>query len=286
MKKLIAILSLSLLFSSCEKEIDYQIPDPGDKIVLSANLVAGEKPIAYLSTSVYSMLGNNPKLSNIYSASLYNETTDSSFSLRSELLNEFTEEYIYTSDHFITEGHTYRIEANAPNLDAIVARTTIPKTTIIEGLSFDSISGDINFSFKDRANEDNFYYIELIEEGDNYPFYFSSADPSLEFLNFGSDFFNGEGDGRNYGYEAYFDDNQFKNGRKNVSIRLENFGQQSNFYVVLNTISFSNYRFQLSKAANGFSDGFFSEPVQIFSNVSGGYGIMSGKTSSRSLIQY
>ena len=84
----------------------------------------------------------------------------------------------------------------------------------------------------------------------------------------------------------FFDDNQFKNGSKNVAIRLENFGQQSNFYVVLNTISFSNYRFQLSKAANGFSDGFFSEPVQIFSNVSGGYGIMSGKTSSRSLIQY
>jgi hypothetical protein len=288
MKRVIILLSLNLVFSSCEKEIDYQIPDPGDKIVVSANLENGEIPEVYISTSVYSMLARDPKTDKIYSANLYTDDPDSPFELQPQLqiTNGYDSSYVYTSSHIVNEGKSYRLEVSAPGLESISATTMVPAIKQIENVRFDTISKDLTFSFIDEANQDNFYFIQLRDAVNDFGLTFSSADPSLDFFEFGGDPFGGDNDGRSYGFEAFFDDSQFQGNRKGVSIRLEDFADGRPFHVYLYCISESYYRFRLTLKARGFSDGFFSEPVQLFSNVEGGYGILAGRSNSRSLITF
>ena len=288
MKKLASLLALITISWSCEKEIDYQIPDPGEKIVVSAELVDGEIPKVYLSTSVYSMSAASPKTSDIYTGWLFSNHPDSPFKLEAKLdSNSFRPQYYYTTSHEIKAGKAYRIEANAPNLDPISSSVIIPPVSPIQNLIFDSITREITFNLLDKVGVDNYYYIEIRDQENDYQLIYSTADPILEFFGFSSDFLDGDQNGRNFGPAAYFDDNSFKNDRKQVSIRLEEFNVLNrDFYVYLYSISESMYRFRLTKAANGFGDEIFSEPVQLYSNVEGGYGILSAKSSSRSLVRY
>jgi hypothetical protein len=287
MKRVIILLSLSLVFSSCEKEIDYQIPDPGDKIVVSANLENGEIPEVYISTSVYSMLARDPKTDDIYSANLFTDDPDSPFELQPQLqiTNGYDSSYVYTSSHIVNEGKSYRLEVSAPGLGSITASTIVPAVKLIENVLFDQVSNELTFNFKDNASQDNFYLIELKASGSDYSLFFSSADPSLDFFDFQANPLGGDGDGRNYGSEAFFDDNQFQGKHKKISIRLEDFVEGNQFYVYLHSISESYYRFRLTEQAAN-ENGFFSEPVQLFSNVEGGYGILAGRSNSRSLITF
>jgi len=286
MKKLISLLALSVVLSSCEKEIDYQIPNPGDKIVVSSRLESGKEPVFYISTSVYSMLAQNPKTSDIFSAKLFTDDPNSPFELQSQLdsNNSFDPLYFYTTTHLVSAGKNYRLEVSAPGLEPVSAQTTVPEITALENVRFDTVTRDLRFSFTDNANKANFYYIELQAADLEYNLWFSTVDPSLEFFEFSEDPFGGDGDGRSYGSEAFLDDDQFNGQRKEVNLRIEEFNTDGQFYVYLYSISESFYRFRLTRAAGDFSGGFFSEPVQLFSNVQGGYGIMAGLSYSRILV--
>jgi hypothetical protein len=287
MKNLMTLLALSLIFSSCEKEIDYEIPDPGDKIVVSGRLEDGQSPKIYLSTSVYSMLAREPKTSNIYTAKLYSDAPNSPFELQAVLdpNNLFDSLYYYTTANTIEAGRNYRLEVSAPNLDPVSAQTGVPDITLIENVRFDTATRDLRFNFMDKASTSNYYIVELRGVDNPYQFYISTADPSLEFFSFSQDPF-GEGESRTYGTEAFLDDNQFNGQRKEINIRLEDFSNNNRFYVYLHSISESFYRFRLTEAAGDFNESPFSEPVQIFSNVSGGYGIIAGSSSDRSLVSF
>lgn len=286
MKKLISLLFFVAILSSCEKEIDYQIPDPGDKIVVSSLLNAGEAPIIYLSTSVYSMSAGRPKTSNIYSAKLFTNHPDSPFELEAKLDPDgFDSLFYYTSSHIISEGVSYRLEVSAPGLEPVSVSTAIPNKSIIENARYDTATRELRFNFNDPSNSANFYWVEIISANQSYPLFFSSADPTLEFFDSYVDPLSNDTEGRSYGIAAFFDDNQFNGQNKEVSIRTEDFSV-NDFYVYLHSISESYYRFRITEAASSFSDGFFSEPVQLFSNVKGGYGIMSGQSSDRSLISF
>ncbi len=284
MKKLASLFAFVLLVSSCEKEIDYQIPNPGDKIVVSGQLEAGKEPIIFLSTSVYSMSNQEPKTDSIYSAWLFTDHPASPFALEAKKsFSGFSDEYYYTSSHKIVAGKAYRLEVSAPKLEPISASATVPLAKTIESAKFDTATNELTFSFLDDANTANYYWIEITEPSQNYQLFFSSADPTLEFFDSFDDPFS-EGDGRSYGNYAFFDDNQFNGQRKEVNIRMESVNQNG-LNIKLHSISESYYRFRVTKAANGFSDGIFSEPVQLFSNVTGGYGILSGQSTDSLLVR-
>ena len=287
MKKISILLSFCLVLSSCEKEIDYQIPDPGDKIVVSANLENGETAKIYLSTSVYSMLAVDPRTDDIYTARLFTDDPNSPFELspQLEVISGFDSLYFYSAPHIISEGKSYRIEVSAPNLESITASTIVPAIKQIENVLFDPVSNELTFNFKDNASQDDFYLIEIKASGEDYGLFFSSADPSLNFFDFEADPLGGSGDGRSYGREAFFDDNQFQGKSKVISVRLEGLDEGNQFYVYLHHISESYYRFRLTKQAAS-ANSFFGEPVQIFSNVIGGYGILAGRSNSRILVTY
>lgn len=287
MKNLITLLALSLIFLSCEKEIDYEIPNPGDKIVVSSRLEDGLSPKIYISTSVYSMLAREPRTSNIYTAKLYSDAPNSPFELQAVLdsNNLFDSLYYYTTANTIEAGKNYRLEVSAPNLEPVSAQTGVPQITLIENVRFDTVTRDLRFNFIDKASTSNYYIVELRSVNSPFPLFISTADPSLEFFSFNQDPF-GEGESRTYGTEAFLDDNLFNGQRKEINIRLEDFADNYRFYVYLHSISESYYRFRLTQAAGDFSENPFSEPVQIFSNVSGGYGIIAGTSSDRSLVSF
>tara|TARA_R110002050_G_scaffold49818_8_gene115562 strand:- start:6875 stop:7738 length:864 start_codon:yes stop_codon:yes gene_type:complete len=287
MKKLIALFALSLVLSSCEKEIDYEIPNPGDKIVVSGRLQNGLSPKIYISTSVYSMLGRRPRTSNIYSAKLFTDDPNSPFELEALLdtRNTFDSVYYYTTSNIIEAGKNYRLEVSAPNLDPASAQTGVPLAPAIENIRFDTATRDLRFNFLDDGAATNYYIVEMRNSTYFNSLYMSTADPSLDFFNFGQDPF-GEGESRTYGSEAFLDDSQFNGQRRDINIRLESFGDKDGFYVYLRSISESYYRFRLTQAAGDFNENPFSEPVQIFSNVSGGYGIIAGQSSDSSLVRF
>lgn len=287
MKNLITLLALSLIFLSCEKEIDYEIPNPGDKIVVSSRLEDGLSPKIYISTSVYSMLAREPRTSNIYTAKLYSDAPNSPFELHAVLdsNNLFDSLYYYTTANTIEAGKHYRLEVSAPNLEPVSAQTGVPQITLIENVRFDTVTRDLRFNFIDKASTSNYYIVELRSVNSSFPLFISTADPSLEFFSFNQDPF-GEGESRTYGTEAFLDDNLFNGQRKEINIRLQDFADNYSFYVYLHSISESYYRFRLTQAAGDFNENPFSEPVQIFSNVSGGYGIIAGTSSDRSLVSF
>ncbi len=284
MKKALVLLA-TLVALSCEKEIEYEIPNPGDKIVIGGNLEEGKPVAIYLSKSVYSMSNDYPVTNNTFTAKLYTDDPASPFTLQAVQVNTYEPKYEYQSNHVIESGKAYRLEVSAADLPTAQVNTSVPKNAVVQNLVYNSTTKDIEFEIKDEGKEENFYMITLSDDANN-SVYLSSLDLELEFLEF--DIFIGDDDydGRRYGDRAYIADQKWDGNSRKFNIRIEIEPMFNRFYLNVYSISKSYYRHEITKAAYYNSDGFFSEPVQLHSNVEGGYGILGAAAKNSTLIQY
>lgn len=188
-------------------------------------------------------------------------------------------------------GIDYTLRVSAPGFDAIRADTRIPMVTPIDSaITSGSIStgtGDIDLAiyFTDRANEDNFYSLRIIDSnlpgppGSEYLF-FTSKEPALQGSN---QFFGIDEENTFEGIEALFDDVLLDGKHNRLDITYfdwSQFGQSAE--VQLLTITEAQYRYALAAdLQTETDDNPFAEPVLIFSNIDNGLGIFTGFSISQ-----
>lgn len=285
MKKLSYILPLLALWS-CEKELDYELPDPGPQIVIDTRLKSGQGMEVFLSESVYSLSSADPKSRDDFEAWLYTDDPSSPFQLTAEAYNPgYEPQFVYRTPHQVNANQNYRLVVRGPGFPEATVSERVPSPVEIDTVTYNRTDKEFTFRFKDNGSTDDYYMITVNELGAD-DLVYSSLDLALEFFEFQDFIGDSEFDGRQYGFVSYLKDDEFNGKTRELKVRIE--GETSAVFVELRLhhISSSYYRHELTKSAYNYSDGFFSEPSQIYSNVENGYGIMATSASSVRRVQF
>lgn len=167
-------LLLCLVFASCEDVIDVKVSEGKTRLVIEASLdwergTYGNEQIIKLSKSspYFQTNGNNAVTG--ASVKVTNNNTGAEFIFTDE--NDGT----YTISNFVPiVSHEYTLEI------VYDGETYIGKETLTAGVPISSITQsveggfdkellEVNITFNDPADEENFYLIKYIEEGDLFP---------------------------------------------------------------------------------------------------------------------
>jgi hypothetical protein len=201
---------------------------------------------------------------------------------------------LYRSKNLPAEGQEFLLIVQVPGLRSIQASSKVPSrpsglnSFLDEGVSFDTfgVSYDqLNISFLDKAGEDNFYMLQM--------FYYTNRFNS--YLPFKPENALNENVGLIENREGAFIFND--KGRNGKSIELKftvpfdqatQTGTTPRYYFELSSITKEYYEYERTLSlydnqAFNFG-GLFSEPVQIYSNISQGRGIFGGKLVVRDSI--
>lgn len=288
MKKLPYLLPLAALaIWSCEKELDYEIPDPGTRAVIDARINAGSNIEAFISRSVYSLSAENPRSSDDFTVKLYTNDPESPFELVAEPYNlGYEPQYVYRLNRAIEEDKAYRLVVTGPGIPQAEVSERVLNSIPFEEVNYNRDTKEFSFKVADNPNQENYYMITVNGYGAE-DLFFSSLDLDLEFFEFDSFFEDGDTEGRRYGNRAFLTDANFNGKQREYKVRIEGGDSQAVFVELrFHHISKSYYRFELTKSAYNYSDGFFSEPTQIYSNVKNGYGIFATAAASVYKVQF
>lgn len=267
----ILIVLTSVIFFQCEKyiEFDDEIKDP--KIVLNSQINPDSSFKVNLTRSLSVI--DDGELSVIENALV--EVYDQN--------NTFLEQLTYIGDgNYLgmqkpSVGQSYSVSAQANNYENVSAITSVPPSVpiiAVDTFSFsDPSRGDlmsISIQFNDPSG-DNYYVLEVLE-GDTafgayyYPMYFTSDDIALDL---GND---------NYTSAATFTDELFDGSSKTLEIELQNVSMYVDYLEIrLTSASKDLYDYERTQEAYQFSNGDpFAQPVQVYSNIEGGFGIFAG----------
>jgi hypothetical protein len=271
MKKLALLFLTTGLLIACEDPIDYTIPDPGDKLVIDTRIVAGEPIRATVSQSAYSLGNNQPQILEDCRVAIFEEDV-------------FLETLIFDRDPFGSAGFyvgkalpsnnkNYRIEMSHASLPEAKALVRVLDSAVVLNSQWNSATQEVTFELDPSIRA--YYRVSVRQEKNREASanFISTISPGLEFFNFG------DGLERSYGNIAYIN-NTLSSTTFKYALRLEdttNLGPNF-FYLLVERIDEAYYRHEKTKqsqGSQGFNDGLFSEPVQVYSNVEGGYGIVA-----------
>lgn len=287
MKKIIVSFAALVLFMACEKEIPLKQEESEPRIVVNAIFSAGDTIWINLSESrdvLYDQM-----LPNIENA------TAKLLDVNDNVLADFTHDTdgrYYCTDPMPVAGTTYGLRVEAAGFKTVTASAETPSIialSTIDSMSVGSDQVEFNLSFTDDASQDNFYGISIV-----YHTYVEGGEPGEEFLSSNPYFstkefyvINGEPDidGTRYAMEFFFSDNGFNGQTINFTGRqyIWSSGEGDEFFVVgLKSLSEDLYKYKLSYSKYLDAQGdFFAEPVQVYSNITDGFGIFGGSSTYR-----
>jgi len=291
-------LLLVLIFSSCEKTIDFNGNIPNPVLVMNCIALPDSTLKVNLTRSKFFLSNNNQGYTTVDNAvvtATINETLK--INLKTTGNGNYEDNYKPKPNDII------RIDASAPTLESIWAEVKVaPRVTIISidttwvkiedqngygtssiyNYTGDSIIGNsysaeikIRIKFQDNA----YYSIDY-----NDIVFGNSTDQGVSTdiigsVTYGNNYFTDELiNGKEYSLSintvimksVYFPGKAPKGG---IETRSE-------LTIDLQQLSKSYYLYQKTKFASISSDPILSEPVQIFSNINGGIGILASYTSS------
>lgn len=259
--KLIA-LSLPLGFSACEKDADVELPVVESKLVISS-FISPEDTIVKVGVTISQPLYNNSN-SNQYSAVSYatvqitNGTTVQTMAYNADKNYYFVSAAIFP----ITVGTTYNLTVSTPDGKNANASTSIPAqnaTLIYTAEAVNNQSNGDTYAFRTEWNDipgaEDYYRLVYY---DRFVYDFDTIYQEA----FSNNFSDKDKDGTTMKeqFEIYaYSGAGFSNGE------LHLIHASKEYYL---------YHKKLTEAA--FSGGPFSEPVQMYSNINGGYGVFAG----------
>lgn len=298
MKKYIAILSVLPLLA-CEKVIDYDAPLSEPMIVLG--------PSNALSSG-YGISPNEDSLQLILSYSLDimdigdpGPITDAKVQIREASGNwisvvERANGYYSTNQIQITPGKHYDVKASASGYDDVTASCYIPTPVSIDKIEFTGLSNPDTMNYEPGyAN----YDVTITDPGDGLRYYslsgeYINADSTLSYevyLTSRSPYARAISDG-DYYYELQelFASNELYEGKKvtiPIQVYLGYWGGEDTSSVklklTLRSMDEAAFRYHSSLQRyyvfGGGGDP-FTQPVQVYSNVSGGLGFIGGYTQT------
>ena len=273
--KLVAWFVLFLLVS-CSKVIEIDLPSAPDKLVVNCFFSTGDKFIVHLSHSQKILNEDSTIIKNgnikLYANDIFNGSL------------EYIADGIYSHDTIIARpGIKYKLVALAPGYDQVEAEDTAPTPAIIDSVSYDPKA------YPDSEGN-NFYKVELLlqdnaSKRDYYEIilkYYKTAD-KYSIIRLRGDYeqvIMNEGDEEFYSGICVFSD-ELINGSK-YSLKMKTSTVLSINKKELHLLSISETLYKYRKSWIRHSSAQYPditnpiEPVTLFSNVKGGYGIFAG----------
>ncbi len=275
--------------------IDVDIPLEPSKLVINSTLIPGQPFRVHLSGSQHIL--DNGDYKNVTGAEIKIYENDQ---LLTTLPDSTGGNYI--SGTFMPKaGQRYRVEASKNGFETVTAQETLPekpakiisvKTDTVETNDYGYSQKHLEFDIEIEDRSEKNYY-EIIIKRTTIGLYYDysqdppvvtdtvtrvrnkslqSEDPSLEEF-------------QNYGQSIYFDDGLF-NGKKyhmKVSAQSEDFSNRENdvledyYEIYLRNTSEAYYLYKRSTELQAWTeDDPFAQPVQVYNNISNGYGIFAG----------
>ncbi len=291
MKKAMYLLPLLALLS-CEKILtDYKIPDPGNKLTMEALLLSGNTITALVGESVYSLDAASPKASDDYTVYLFenNILTDT---LEPQFYQTYYDPngrgttqdiYLYHSQAIVQSGKNYRLEASKSGFQTIKGETSVVEPVNVSYVTYDANRERYRVRIEDAQGGDDWYLLRAYYKRAGGTFELATmilSDPTVETFDYYNDPFDPDQDV--YTDEAFLSDEYFRDGTKQLDFGISLPGEeQDELYFQVIRITEDYYRFRLTYSAYLNSDDFFSEPAQIYSNISNGYGVVASGAASQ-----
>ncbi len=275
-----------ILFSllSCQKVIEIDLPPADSKVVVNSFFTDGSQIKVHLSKSIGILENGFP------------ECNDATVVL---LINDVKTDTLYPDDgyfysHVIAEiGKSYSLVVSAPDMDSVFCEDIVPEKAILQNYVFtDSVLIDedgfvineLKLDFQDIAGP-NFYEVELVANdfvsGEKVFLWFKkNSDPiitSTGLLDYSP-------------RTLIFSDKMFDGKHCSVKIYFAaNWDLDYNLKIIFRSVSETYFKYKEKQFAYLFSlenDIFsgMSEPIQLYSNITGGYGIFAGYSSDEKVI--
>jgi hypothetical protein len=286
------MLSLAILLtviSSCSKVIDVSLPDRERKIVINGLATVGEPLRINLSKSL-SVLENDTLLPLTGAHLTLYHGTEVVGNL-SELTYGF-----YSLPGFIpVVGESYRLEASGGGLEPVSATATLPALVPIVSVDTSLVYTEwgseqikMKVTFNDPAGIHNYYMFAMnltYKEFDYVTQTFTGRKlTENQYVSGNEDdrFFRDES--HYFGGKIVFDDLLFDGKEKQIDFDFFPYSYYESdtvwLSVRLDQIDPSYFKYALSYEAMDRSGGNpFAEPVQVYSNVEGGFGLFAGCTA-------
>lgn len=297
MKKLFFLLSVSLIYISCEKVIPFEGDVNTPKLVINSVFESDSTFKVHVSSS-----------RSVIDTSSFENIDDAVVTIKDgngnviEVLNHVVNGF-YKGLVLPEENTTYILEVNHPNYAKITASDSLPSPIIINSVDtstiLDPINGNrlrISMNFDDPENNQNYYLLEtysvneylIVENLDTIEY---ELDTTKQFMVLTDEVFqNGGSPWRDQGL---FNDLLFNGQNKTLEIEIPNenwSGSEDGYdwsYKTLSlrlylhniTISYYYYRTSLELFQNA-SGNPFAQPVQVYSNIENGFGVFAGSQIS------
>lgn len=301
-KAYLYILPLWFVLQACQKEIEYDLPQSEPKYILNSYVFSEREiiirdtilivPTSELyvgqSSSIFDDAG--PLLTNdgelrFYENNIALEGVVTPIGLVQPI--SFVQ-HNYIIRHAFEPGKLYRIEAENEELGLASAEFLMPDSIPLLSVTHDTITQKVTFTFKDPPGSDYYYFRIEAREGNSFsPFVpFSKTDPIISFFDkspFDSVLAPSITSSGNVGWAGFINDQTFDGQLKTMEVAVyQNFRNYPDIYVVLNHITYDMYEHERTLAAyTSTKDNPFAEKVQIYTNISNGFGVFGGATSSR-----
>ena len=307
---IIFLLIITIIIFACEKVVEIDIPESEKKIVVNGMFKADSNILIHVSKSM-----NILDTVRWYKLPVINDA-DLSITSNNELINiNYQDKGYYLSDDLAIQGNLYNVFIEAPPLIQVRAEIEVPERIDIISIDTSSFYGktytvdsglvDILFyearlKFKDPAEIENFYIIGCKA-------FYDHIDIDLDIFNLESfldnpDLFLLYGDtvqslvnkfvfsGEQIVVEDVWaeegillNDNIINGKEAEISVIFEPDKiaiSQLEYYFSLISITEDYYNYIISRERAYNSNGPFSHPVQVFSNIENGYGIIAGCAES------
>lgn len=298
MKILNCLLPVLLIFvSSCETFFELEIPDNEQRLVINA-LLEPSSPVFVHVTRSNSILEENEF--EIVNDAIVTITDEGGIIYTLEFVEH--EDYMPNYGYYSTEafdpvpGSTYTIETSKPGFETATSHTKIPIKPQIKSFSFRNLPSDQHQNIQNQSSEmeftlvfddpagENYYEIELYYEGsgkvtdhEGNQFetlygqfaYLYSKNPAYE-----QDYRNDPG--------IIINDRLFD--QKEASIDFQTYipaNAKLKVKVYLREITGESFRYDMSYTLQRSNRGDpLSQPVQVFSNINNGFGILGARNST------
>ena len=295
-----------MFFASCDIVVDLDIPEHERVLVVNSILKTDSMINAYISHSVGAFDASSISYVNNATVEVYEDGVllgemyeEASLSYNS--MGELDSNYVYFFNQNPVAGKIYSYEIAHPDYESVRSETTVPAAVKLNINDVTLLSEQdyekhyrVRFSFND-APEDNFYRLRLRNPNAYYDGfdYFESNDASM-ISSAGV-----QSDGATfYGDEALFDDEMFNGTEKEISIEFFDykslwFEEQDDDYeteytLELTSVSESYYTYIRSLRAHYDNQDqfiFAGEPVQVFTNIENGLGVLGSMSLDTMLLE-
>ena len=313
MKNIFYTLVFSFLFSACEIVVDLDIPKHEPVLVLNSVLRSDSVFSAHLTHSVGSFEMNqidevmDATISVFQNEEFLGNMSVAFVGVSDDYYNYETDEYIegdslfkYVLNEVPVIEDTYTFKVSHEEYDDVQVSSALSKS--IDFVSHEVTNLDdeysemykLNFTFNDMSG-DNYYRLRVINKNldvfdfeDVEPLYFETSDPSIIASSMSD---NGDPDEVGvFLHDALFDDQLFDGEEKIISLDFYDWyysGDEtySSFYLEISSISkdYFDYLQSYQRQSNYFGGELFAgEPVQVFTNVQNGLGIL-GASNTKSV---